>query len=110
MKVKNLWISFFQRKNINKLVIVRERSLPIKIIKFIIETNNNEYRCVFTDKRYYIRDEDVIPLSLALDPEQMKRNISKKELLKFYKENKENLISLLTKEKKEIIGFHHIKK
>lgn len=105
MKVKNIWISCLERKNIQKLVIVKESSLPKKILRFALKEKNDEYKCVFTNKSYYLKMDDIEPLAIALSIEQAKRRINKKELKEFYKENEKQLILNLSKTKKQPIGF-----
>lgn len=105
LKVKKLWIACLERKSIQKLVIVKECSNLKRIIKFALKADNDEYKCVFTDKTYFINQKILVPLAVTLPIEQMKKRINKKELRDFYKENEKRLILDLTGGKKEPIGF-----
>ncbi len=105
MKVKRLWVSYIKRGKMEKMVIVKESSFSKKVLQYILNSDSDEYKCVFTNRSYFLGIEQIVPITMFLDSEQLKTRISKRNLRKFYQENEDKVkIKLLGKPKREI-GF-----
>lgn len=105
MKVRNLWVGLVIRNNLEKVVFLRECSMPKKIVKFIMKDTNDEYREVFTKKQLWFKKDNIEPLALFVDIENAKPNMNKRELKEFHKEKETEMKLVLGKTSKRIIGF-----
>ena len=81
MRIKNLKLVFDTVNDEDKIIIVRGIN---NFENLILRKNPNEYKCIFSGTAYYFDKEEVLPLSLFLPLDDLKRNISKKKLKEFY--------------------------
>ena len=101
MRIKNLKLVFDTVNGEDKLIMVRSIN---NFEDLILRRDPSEYKCVFSGTVYYFDRKKVMPLSLFLPLDDLKRNISKKELKEFYNENAEQILKK-AKGKTRKIGF-----
>lgn len=101
MRIKNLKLVFDTVNGEDKLIMVRSIN---NFEDLILRRDPSEYKCVFSGTVYYFDRKKVMPLSLFLPLDDLKRNISKKELKEFYNENAEQILKK-AKGKAKKIGF-----
>ncbi len=105
MKVKNIQVGLITCSNMEKIVFIKESSFFKKFIKFALKDNDEEYKCVFSRKKYWLKRDQLEPLTFFMDIDQIRIGVSKRNLRDFYKEKESEMRKVLVKKGKSKIGF-----
>lgn len=104
MKVKNIHFGLISHNDVDKIVVIKECTVFKKIIKIMLKDGDQEYKGVFTGKRYWLKRDVMESLEFFLDIDELTYRISKKRLKELYAKKEDEIKKVLTK-KKNLIGF-----
>ena len=103
-KVKNLRVAVLFPDILDKVVILKERSMVNRVVKFCMGADN-EYREVFTGKSVWISQKDTLPFAWFLDASEMKPKMTDEELRYYYQKKESNIKGKMLHKTKIPIGF-----
>ena len=80
MKLKNIYVNIFTRRELEKIVVVKDVSAARKLLRLYTGADEIEYKCILSGTPYFFSPRNNVALANFMDNKELKKNISSEEL------------------------------